>query len=75
MEKNGNLEKYSKLVFKSGKSSIKNYECGGPELITLYELMRDTDGIYGGCFSCAGFKGCCMALVDPGKTEEVVRAV
>ena len=37
--------------------------------------MRDTDGIYGGCFSNAGFKGGCMALVNPGETEEVVRAV
>ena len=29
----------------------------------LYEIMADTDGIYGGRFSGAGFKGCCMALI------------
>ena len=27
--------------------------------------MLETDGIYGGRFSGAGFKGCAMALVNP----------
>ena len=33
--------------------------------------MRETPGIYGGRFSGAGFKGCCMALIDPAFTDEV----
>ena len=37
--------------------------------------MTETDGIYGGRFSGAGFKGCCMALVDPGKAEDVLHSV
>ena len=37
----------------------------------LYEIMADTDGIYGGRFSGAGFKGCCMALIDPDKAEDI----
>ena len=37
--------------------------------------MRTTDGIYGGRFSGAGFKGCCMALVDPSYAETVMRSV
>ena len=71
----GDLETYGKLVFESGKSSVENYECGCPELITLYNIMTETDGIYGGRFSGAGFKGCCMALVDPDKAEEVFHNV
>jgi galactokinase/galacturonokinase len=71
----GDLDAYGQLVFESGKSSIENYECGCPELITLYEIMRKTDGIYGGRFSGAGFKGCCMALIDPDKAEKVVNTV
>lgn len=71
----GDLETYGKLIFESGKSSIENYECGCPELITLYNIMTETDGIYGGRFSGAGFKGCCMALVDPDKAEDVLRTV
>ena len=35
----------------------------------LYEIMAETDGIYGGRVSCAGVKGCCMALFDPDLAE------
>lgn len=61
----GDLETYGKLSFESGHSSIYNWETGSPELKELYEIMTRTDGIYGGRFSGAGFKGCCMALIDP----------
>ena len=71
----GDLEAYGKLIFQSGRSSIENYECGCPELITLYNIMAETDGIYGGRFSGAGFKGCCMALVDPEKAEKIMATV
>ena len=70
--KAGDIEGYGRLVFESGRSSVENYECGCPELITLYNLMTETDGVYGGRFSGAGFKGCCMALVDPEKEQDVV---
>lgn len=73
--RNGDLDAYGKLVFESGYSSIHNYECGCPELITLYDIMTKTDGIYGGRFSGAGFKGCCMALIDPDKEEEILARV
>ena len=52
----GDLETYGKLIFESGRSSIENYECGCPELITLYNIMTEAEGIYGGRFSGAGFK-------------------
>ena len=73
--KTGDIEAYGKLVFESGRSSIDNYECGCPELITLYNIMAETDGIYGGRFSGAGFKGCFMAIADPEKTENVIWTV
>ena len=44
---------------------------GAPEQIRLYEIMRETDGIYGGRFSGAGFRGCCIALIDSGKAETI----
>ncbi len=71
----GDMERYGRLIFDSGMSSIENYECGCPELITMYNIMTDIDGIYGGRFSGAGFKGCCMALIDPDKAEEIERSV
>ncbi len=71
----GDIESYGRLVFESGESSIRYYECGCPELIKLYDIMTKTPGIYGGRFSGAGFKGCCMALVEPDKAEEVMHTV
>ena len=73
--RNGNLEEFGQLIFESGRSSIKNWETGCPELIKLYEIMTQTDGIYGGRFSGAGFKGCCMALIDPEKRESILENV
>ncbi len=67
----GDLKKYGQLVFESGLSSIRNYECGCSELIRLYDIMSETEGIYGGRFSGAGFKGCCMALIDPDYAESI----
>lgn len=69
--KKGDLEGYGELCFESGYSSIYNYEAGSEELKTLYNIMRHTEGIYGGRFSGAGFKGCCMALINPEYTEQI----
>ena len=71
----GDIEAYGRLSFESGLSSIRNWETGCPELKTLYEAMTRTEGIYGGRFSGAGFKGCCIALVDPEREESVLREV
>ena len=71
----GDLEEYGRLSFESGWSSIHNWESGAPEQIKLYEIMRETDGIYGGRFSGAGFKGCCMALIDPEKADSIQERV
>lgn len=67
----GNLKLFGQLSFESCESSIKNYECGSEELIAIYNIMRQTDGIYGGRFSGAGFKGACIALVDPSKKDDI----
>ncbi|MBQ6173521.1 MAG: GHMP kinase [Clostridia bacterium] len=71
----GDIEEYGRLSFESGWSSIHNWESGAPEQIRLYEIMRETEGIYGGRFSGAGFKGCCMALIDPSFEESVTERV
>ena len=71
----GNLEWFGSLSKASCESSIHNYECGSPELIAIYQAMLTTDGIYGGRFSGAGFKGACIALVDPTKKLEIEKAI
>ena len=71
----GDIEAYGKLSFESGWSSIHNWESGAPEQIRLYEIMTETEGIYGGRFSGAGFKGCCMALINPAFEESIIKNV
>jgi len=71
----GDIEEFGRLSFESGKSSIENWETGSPELKALYEIMTKTEGIYGGRFSGAGFKGCCMALINPDFEQSIVEKV
>ena len=71
----GDIEEFGRLSFESGYSSIYNWETGSPELKKLYEIMTETKGIYGGRFSGAGFKGCCMAIIDPDKEEYITERV
>ncbi|MBO7645691.1 MAG: galactokinase [Prevotella sp.] len=67
----GNLQLFGKLSFDSCESSMNNYECGSPELISIYKIMRQMPGVYGGRFSGAGFKGAVIALVDPKYKEAI----
>ena len=67
----GDLGAYGAFSFESGHSSIYQWETGSPELKALYDIMLKTDGIYGGRFSGAGFKGCCMALIDPAFADSI----
>ena len=71
----GNLQLFGKLSFDSCESSIHNYECGSPELISIYNIMRPLQGVYGGRFSGAGFKGAVIALVDPSYKEEIEKTL
>ena len=71
----GDIEEYGRLSFESGYSSIHNWETGSPELIKLYEIMTKTKGIYGGRFSGAGFKGCCLAIINPEYEESIIQTV
>jgi len=71
----GDIETMGRLCFESGESSIVLYKSGSEELTALYNIMRKTEGIYGGRFSGAGLGGCCMALVDPAYKEYITKTV
>ncbi len=71
----GDIATFGRLSFESGHSSIYSWETGSDELKSLYEIMLKTDGIYGGRFSGAGFKGCCIAIIDPAYEEKIVEEV
>lgn len=67
----GDLREFGRLMNRSGESSIHLYECGSPPLITLYDLLIQEPAVYGARFSGAGFRGCCVALIEPGAAEAV----
>jgi galacturonokinase len=69
----GDLDAFGRIVFESGQSSIDKYESGCPELITIYETLKESPGVYGARFSGAGYRGCCIGLVDPAYKQEIRR--
>ena len=71
----GDIESFGRCVFESGKSSIYNFETGSPELKAIYEALCKCKGVYGGRFSGAGFKGCCIALIEPSSREQIAAQV
>lgn len=71
----GNLVEFGYLMAQSGHSSIVNYECGCPHLISLYEILNNCPGVYGARFSGAGFRGCCIGLSDPSQREAIIETI
>jgi len=68
---NGDIEEVGQISYQSGESSIYNYEAGSPELIAIHEILEKTEGVYGGRFSGAGFKGCCLAIINPEYEDSI----
>lgn len=73
--RSGDIATFGQMITQSGESSIYNYETGSKELKTLHSIANDTDGVYGGRFSGAGFNGCFMALVRPDKKDSITETV
>ena len=65
----GDVVSFGHLITQSGESSITSYECGSPPLVNLYHVLVETAGVFGARFSGAGFRGCCLALVDVTRAE------
>ncbi len=73
--KRGDIAEFGRLSTESGYSSIHSWETGSPELKKLYEIIVSAEGVYGGRFSGAGFKGCCMAIIDPEFEQSIMEKV
>lgn len=73
--RNGDIERFGALCNESGNSSIYNWETGSDELKALCEILWSTEGVYGARFSGAGFKGSCMAMVNPDFKSDIRKNV
>ncbi len=71
----GDIEEFGRLCLESGYSSIYNWEAGSKELKALFEIIGNTKGVYGGRFSGAGFKGCCIAIIDPEQVDSIRESI
>jgi galactokinase len=71
----GDINTFGKLMFESGESSINKYECGCPELISIFRILKECKGVYGARFSGAGYRGCCIGLIDPDYKESIKETV
>jgi galactokinase len=71
----GDIVRFGQLVSESGASSVHNYEAGCPQLITLYDILSQTPGVYGARFSGAGFRGSCLALIDPKQRMAIAETI
>lgn len=71
----GDAAGFGRLMQASCLSSINNYETGCPELIRMVELMNDTSGVLGARFCGAGFRGCCIGLVETDRADAVIESV
>jgi galactokinase len=59
----GDLERFGRLMLSSCRSSIEQYECGSPAIHDLQQIVSSTRGVIGSRFSGGGFGGCVVGLV------------
>lgn len=67
------LATFGRLMTESGQSSIINYECGTPPMVTLLEALQQAPGVFGARFSGAGFGGSCVALTSAEAADQAGR--
>ncbi len=71
----GDALRLGELMRDSARSSMDNYEVGATPVRDLVELLNATSGVHGARFSGAGFRGCCIALVEQDAIADIVAAV
>ncbi len=67
----GDIETFGQLMFASGDSTFNNYETGIPEMATIFDVLRETDGVYGARPSGAGFRGSVIGIIDPKYKDQI----
>lgn len=63
------------VLNESHRSTAVDYEVSCEELDVITEAARTCDGVYGARLTGAGFGGCAIALVAPGRANEVAARV
>jgi galactokinase len=69
------LKQVGQLMDASHASLRDDYEVSSPALDAMVEAMRSAEGVYGARLTGAGFGGCAVALVRPGREQAVTDAI
>lgn len=67
----GDLDRFGELMFESGHSSFYQQESGIPEMKLIYDVLKESEGVYGARPSGAGYRGAVIGLVDPAYKESI----
>ncbi|WML48313.1 galactokinase [Neobacillus sp. PS3-34] len=73
--KNGEVDKFGRLMNESHISLRDDYEVTGVELDTLVELAWSKNGVIGSRMTGAGFGGCTLSIVDDDCIENFIHVV
>lgn len=74
-EEGPNPDQLGGLLYASHESLRQDFEVSCNELDTIVNIARKIEGIYGCRMTGAGFGGCCMALIEPDKSEQIIEKV
>ncbi|GAA0359002.1 galactokinase [Alkalibacterium iburiense] len=67
----GNIAAFGQYMFESGESSFFQYESGIPEMKTIFDILKDSEGVYGARPSGAGYRGAVIGLVNPAYKDSI----
>lgn len=65
----GNIDKFGQLMFELGNSAFYQKEKGIPEMKFIFDILQNTDGVYGARPRGAGFCGAVIGLIDPSQKK------
>ncbi|MCB0133140.1 MAG: galactokinase, partial [Caldilineaceae bacterium] len=69
------LVRVGQLMNASHASLRDDYEVSSPALDAMVEAMSSVSGCYGARLTGAGFGGCAVALVEPGREQAMADAI
>ncbi len=71
----GDLAQVGRLMNTSHESLRHDYEVSSAALDTMVDAMRSVAGCYGARLTGAGFGGCAIALVEPGREQAIADTI
>ena len=67
----GDINTFGELMFESGMSSFYQQESGIPEMKTIYDILKNSEGVYGARPSGAGYRGAVIGLINPAYKDQI----